>query len=89
MPPDGARTAPGVSNSHGGFVLKRMIVGGAPKSVVIMPSKVSWQAVTGATKKELNVPDEYAVVLPIIVGYAAHLPESPGRKKPELLCWKK
>ena len=51
--PNGARTAPGVADSGGGFVLKRMIVGGAPKGVVITSPRVLWQAVAGATKYDV------------------------------------
>jgi hypothetical protein len=47
---NGARTAPGVADSGGGFVLKRMVVGAAPKNVVFASSRVSWQTATDATK---------------------------------------
>jgi hypothetical protein len=51
--PNGARTAPGVFKVGGGFVLKRMTVGVAPKSVTILPSKVTWQAVDAATRYDV------------------------------------
>ncbi len=53
MLPNGARTARGVVNSSGGFDLKRMIVGGAPKNVVLTSSRVSWQTVNSATKYDV------------------------------------
>ena len=51
--PNGARTAPGVVDSGGGFVLKRMVVGAAPKNVVFTSSRVSWQTATDATKYDV------------------------------------
>ena len=53
--PNGARTALGAVNASGGFVLKRMIVGAAPKSVTILRSKVTWQAVDGATRYNVSI----------------------------------
>ncbi|MBC7964979.1 MAG: hypothetical protein H7Z17_03555, partial [Fuerstia sp.] len=53
--PNGARTAPGAVNASGGFVLKRMTVGAAPKGVTISPSKVTWQAVDAATRYNVSI----------------------------------
>ena len=39
-------------------------------------------------KKELNVPEDYVTVLPVILGYPAQAPAATSRKKPEILCWK-
>ena len=39
-------------------------------------------------KRELNVPDNYITVLPIILGYPAQTLQATSRKKPEILSWK-
>jgi len=51
--PNGARTAPGAVNASGGFVLKRITVGAAPKDVTISASKVTWKAVDAATRYDV------------------------------------
>ena len=59
--PNGARTAPGAVNADGAFVLKRMTVGAAPKSVTISATRVTWEAVDSATRYDvwINYIDEY------------------------------
>jgi len=42
-----------------------------------------------AVKRELDVPEEYAAILPIIVGYSKSTPPAPGRKEPSVLAWKR
>lgn len=39
-------------------------------------------------KKELNIPDEYSAVAPLILGYPAVLPPSLPKKEPEIIFWK-
>ena len=48
-------------NASGGFVLKRMTVGAAPKSVTISATRVTWEAVDSATRYDvwINYIDEY------------------------------
>lgn len=38
-------------------------------------------------RTKLRIPEEYQVILPIILGYAKQFPHSPGRRAPELLSW--
>ena len=51
--PDGGFTAPGATNATGGFVVPKMIVGAPPKNVTLSLSKVSWNAVNGATRYQV------------------------------------
>jgi nitroreductase len=39
------------------------------------------------TKAALGLPEEYAAVLPIVVGYPARAPEPPPRRDPEVTVW--
>lgn len=43
---------------------------------------------TPAMKKELQVPDDYSVVAPIIVGYPAKKSDVVEKNEPEILFWK-
>jgi len=40
------------------------------------------------TKQELGIPEQYAPVFPVIVGYPRGEVSSPGRNAPEVLVWK-
>lgn len=44
---------------------------------------------TPEVKKELGVPEEYALVAPVILGYPAGPAEPAQRKPPQILSWKK
>jgi nitroreductase len=39
-------------------------------------------------KHKLRIPEEFQVVMPVILGYPKHFPQSPGRRSPEILSWK-
>lgn len=54
------------------------------------PIGFAWEVLNRPeTKIELNVPEEYTAVLPVIVGHAKEFPPSHGRKEPEILSWKR
>lgn len=40
------------------------------------------------TKKELGIPDDHAVVMPIVIGYPRERPAPTGRREPRILSWK-
>ena len=40
------------------------------------------------TKREFGVPEHYAAVFPVVVGYPAGLPEFTPRDEPNVVCWK-
>jgi nitroreductase len=39
-------------------------------------------------KAELGIPDEYAAIVPIVVGVPDGETQAPGRKEPQILAWK-
>lgn len=39
-------------------------------------------------KRELDVPDHYSAVFPVVVGYPAGLTAAPSREEPNVICWK-
>jgi nitroreductase len=40
------------------------------------------------TKRELEVPEHYTAVFPLVVGYAAGLTDPPPREEPNVVSWK-
>ncbi len=51
---------------------------------------LAWSAMELDTvKAELEIPKEYRVILPIILGYASETPPELPRKPPEILSWTK
>jgi nitroreductase len=40
------------------------------------------------TKRELDVPEHYAAVFPVVVGYPAGVPEPTPREEPNVVSWK-
>ena len=40
------------------------------------------------TKRELDIPDHYSAVFPLVVGYPAGLTEPSGRDEPNVVAWK-
>jgi nitroreductase len=42
-----------------------------------------------SVKRELNIPDAYDVVFPVILGYSASEVPAVPRREPEILTWKK
>jgi nitroreductase len=38
-------------------------------------------------KEEMGIPSEYTAVLPLIIGYPAHLPDPVPRRAPEFTSW--
>jgi len=42
-----------------------------------------------AVKKEFDIPEEYRAVLPVVLGYSASAPPTPGRNEPNVLVWKR
>ncbi len=51
--PNGGYTAPGAVNAEGGFNIPKMIIGAAPKGVIVVPGRVTWNAVNGATRYQV------------------------------------
>lgn len=48
----------------------------------------AWPALAQAEiRNELDIPDEYTVVTPIIVGHPKEFPPAPPRRAPEILSW--
>lgn len=41
-----------------------------------------------AVKKELNIPEEYSAIAPLILGYPAVLTPALPKKEPEIIFWK-
>jgi nitroreductase len=39
-------------------------------------------------KRELGVPEHYAAVFPLVVGYPAGPTPSPSREEPEIVSWR-
>ncbi len=39
------------------------------------------------TKRELDVPEHYSAVFPVVVGYPAGVTTSPARDEPKIVCW--
>lgn len=39
-------------------------------------------------KKEINLPTNYEIVAPIVIGYPTNIPPETPRKALEILCWK-
>ena len=50
---NGGFTAPGIVHADGGFDVPKMIIGAAPKNVTLSATKVTWNAVDGATRYEV------------------------------------
>jgi nitroreductase len=40
------------------------------------------------TKRELNVPEHYSAVFPVVVGYPAEIPDPTPREEPNVVSWK-
>ena len=38
-------------------------------------------------KAELGIPDEFAIVMPLVVGWPAVVPPPPPRHEPNIICW--
>jgi len=41
------------------------------------------------TKRELEVPDTYTAVFPVVIGHPAITPEPVHKREPTIVCWKK
>lgn len=41
-----------------------------------------------ATKRELDVPEYYSAVFPVVVGYPAEIPDPTPREEPNVVSWK-
>ena len=40
------------------------------------------------TKRELNVPEHYSAVFPVVVGYPAEIPDPTPREEPNVVSWR-
>lgn len=40
------------------------------------------------TKRELDIPEHYHAVFPVVVGYPAHDTPAPAREEPQIVAWK-
>ena len=68
---------------------ENLMLAAEDKGLATCPIGLAWTLFDQSdVKRDLNVPDSYVTVLPIILGYPAQIPEATSREKPEILCWK-
>lgn len=71
------------------FAAQNLMLAAHAQGLGTCPIGLAWPLFEQAdVKRELDIPEDYQVILPVVVGYPRLPPPARERSNPRILCWK-